>query len=63
LLEVKTARARLVDSQVSRYLDLAREHNFDAVLTLSNQIVSDPAAVPFSIDKRKVGKLMVRHLS
>lgn len=38
LVEVKTGNVPLGSEQVSGYLDLAREHNFDMVLTISNQI-------------------------
>jgi hypothetical protein len=60
---VKTGRATLQSSQVERYLDMAHEHDFDALLTVSNQIRSDAAALPYEVDKRKVGKLAVRHIS
>lgn len=43
LVEVKTGSAELDGEQVNRYLDMAREHRFDAVPTISNQITSAPA--------------------
>jgi hypothetical protein len=63
LIEVKTAAARLETDQVHRYLDMARRHGFDGVLTLSNDIVADPEALPFKINGQKRGKLKVRHIS
>jgi hypothetical protein len=63
LVEVKTARVPLEASQVDRYLQMARVHGFDALLTISNQIRSDPEALPYEVDRRRVGKLTVRHLS
>jgi hypothetical protein len=63
LLEVKTGSAALEPEQVQRYLDMARQHGFDGVLTLSNQIVADPDALPYKVNGKKVGKLTVRHLS
>ena len=63
LVEVKTGRDTLRADQVERYLEMARAHGFDAVLTLSNQIRSDSATLPYDVDKRKVGKLDIRHLS
>jgi hypothetical protein len=63
LLEVKTATARLEMDQVHRYLDMARRHEFDGVLTLSNDIVAEPDALPFKLNGQKVGKLKVRHIS
>lgn len=63
LVEVKTGRSVLEGSQVARYIDMARLHNFDAVLTISNEIRSDSEALPYEVDRRKVGKLTVRHVS
>lgn len=63
LVEVKTGRAALESSQVERYLEMAREHKFDALLTISNQIRSEATSLPYDVDKRKVGKLEVRHIS
>ncbi len=63
LVEVKTGRANIDAGQVERYIDMAREHGFDAVLTISNQIRSDATNLPYEVDKRKVGKLPVRHIS
>jgi len=63
LVEVKTGNACLEADQVHRYLDMARQHGFDGVLTISNQIVADADALPYKINGVKVGKLVVRHLS
>ncbi len=49
--------------QVSRYLDLAREHGFQALLTISNQISSSPEDVPVTVDRRKLRTVQLRHLS
>lgn len=42
---------------------MARQHGFDGVLTLSNDIVADPDALPFKLNGQKRGKLTVRHVS
>lgn len=63
LVEVKTDGSVLDSDQVCRYLDMARQHGFDGVLTLSNQIVADPGALPYKVNGVKVGKLTVRHIS
>ncbi|MDQ3933449.1 MAG: stress response protein [Actinomycetota bacterium] len=63
LVEVKTGSAQLQTEQVGRYLDIAREHGMDGVLTISNQIVSSPEQSPVSVDRRKLGKLALRHMS
>lgn len=61
LVEVKTSGAPLKVEQVERYLDMARDHRFDAVLTISNQITASPRESPVSIHKGKARKLY--HLS
>src|SRR5215211_5987644 len=63
LVEVKTAAAQLQPEQVGRYLDMAREHRFDAVLTISNQITSAPDHSPVEVDKRRLRNLSLYHLS
>lgn len=63
LVEVKTGNAPLKVEQVSSYLDLAREHGFDAVLTISNQISGGPDDVPITVDRRKLRRVDLRHLS
>ena len=54
LVEVKTGNADLKVDQVSSYLDMARDHGFDAVLTISNQISSGPRDAPVTVDRRKL---------
>lgn len=49
--------------QVARYLNMARDHGFDAVVTISNQITAHPADIPYSIDRRKVRRVGAYHLS
>lgn len=63
LVEVKTGNAPLGSQQVSDYLDLAREHGFDGVLTVSNQISGNPEEVPVDVDRRKLRSVTLRHLS
>ena len=63
LVEVKTGSAALQTEQVNRYLDLARDHGFDAVITISNQITARPIDSPVAVDKRKLKKVGVYHVS
>jgi hypothetical protein len=64
LVEVKTGTADLQGEQVSRYLDVAREHDFDAVLTISNQITSASVTdSPVAVDKRKLRRVALYHVS
>ncbi len=63
LVEVKTGNAPLEANQISAYLELAREHEFQALLTISNQISNSPADVPVTVDRRKLRSVQMRHLS
>ncbi len=63
LVEIKTDGAVLEEDQVSRYLDLTREHGFDGFLTISNQICGGSGELPYSARKQKLRGLTVRHLS
>jgi hypothetical protein len=63
LVEVKTARNDLQTAQIEAYLDVAREHEFDAVLTISNQLVSAPGEHPTAVDRKKLRKVALLHMS
>lgn len=63
LVEVKTSAVQLRGEQVERYLDMAREHRFDAVLTISNQITSAADQSPVQVDKRRLRSIGLYHLS
>jgi hypothetical protein len=63
LVEVKTGRAELDADQVSRYLDMARLHHFDALITISNQIASRLDEAPVSVDRKKLKRISLFHRS
>lgn len=63
LVEVKTGTAGLKDDQVGSYLDIAREHGFDGVLTISNQITAGSLLSPVAVDGRKLRKTSLWHFS
>jgi len=63
LVEVKTGSASLKSDQVSRYLDWARDNELDAVLTISNEITSSADVSPVTVDKRKLRRVSLFHLS
>lgn len=63
LLEVKTGTAELGDDQVSRYVDVAKQNAFDAVVTISNQITGSSRESPLRIRRGKLKKVDLRHLS
>ena len=49
--------------RITTYLDWARDNDFDAVLTISNQITPSPQDAPLSVDGRKLRKVKLYHLS
>ena len=62
-MEVKTDRINLVPSQIEDYLDIAREQGFQAVITISNEIATITGEHPTSVDKKKLRKVVLHHLS
>ena len=63
LVEVKTSTNELQSTQLEAYLDIAREQGFDAVLTISNQIPAIAGTHPTAVDKRKLRRVALHHLS
>lgn len=63
LVEVKTGSADLERLQVETYLDIARDNGFDAVLTVSNQLAPAPGVHPVEVDRRKIRRVALHHLS
>ena len=63
LVEVKTGTAQLQRQQLEDYLDVARENGFDAVLTISNEIAHAPGVHPTTVDKRRLKKVALHHVS
>lgn len=63
LVEVKTGSNELQTEQLENYLDIAREQGYDAVLTISNEIPAVAGQHPTKVDKRKLRKVALHHLS
>jgi hypothetical protein len=63
LVEVKTSASELVADRIESCLDIAREHGFDAVLTISNEIPRIAGQHPTSIDPRALGTVALHHLT
>ncbi|UGT57090.1 TerD family protein [Nocardia asteroides] len=63
LLEVKTGNGRLRKDQLESYLDVARRKKYDVVVSLSNDIPAGPGELPVQVDRRKLTKVALRHLS
>jgi hypothetical protein len=63
LVEVKTGPNQLAAEQLENYLDIAREHGYDAVITISNEIPAVAGQHPTKVDKRKLKKVSLHHVS
>src|ERR1700733_12773568 len=63
LVEVKTGRHDLIPGQIESYMDLARKHKLDALLTISNQVSAVPGVHPVQLPKAKSQVAMLHHLS
>ncbi len=63
LLEVKTGSGQLSREQVEHYLDVARLEGYDTLVTLSNEIAPHPGEHPVAVDKRKLRRVTLTHLS
>jgi hypothetical protein len=65
LVEVKTGRRDLSPGQLEAYLDVARKHKFDALLTISNQLVATPGVHPCQsqLPRAKLSAARLHHLS
>jgi hypothetical protein len=63
LVEAKTSANPLSSEQMNAYLDLARDLGLEAVLSVSNQYVTSSTIYPIDVDKKKLRKVKLRHLS
>ncbi|ACQ81000.1 conserved hypothetical protein [Beutenbergia cavernae DSM 12333] len=63
LVEVKTGNNLLHADQLENYLDIAREQGYNAVLTISNEIPPIAGQHPTRVDKRKLRRVDLHHLS
>jgi hypothetical protein len=63
LVEVKTGTNALQAQQLENYLDIAREHGFDALLTISNEVPAAAGQHPTTVDKRRLKRVALYHLS
>ncbi|MCY7344014.1 MAG: hypothetical protein LH603_19805, partial [Pseudonocardia sp.] len=53
----------LRQEQVERYLDLARQQGYDAVITLSNDLAPVGGLHPLTVDGRKLRKVALHHIA
>ena len=63
LIEAKAGRDEIDEDQVRRYVELARENEIDAVITISNQFVTRADQSPVNIPKTMLRKTKLFHWS
>jgi hypothetical protein len=63
LVEVKTGKNGLQSEQLENYLDIAREQDFDALITISNEIPAVAGLHPTKVDRRKLKRVAMHHWS
>ncbi|WP_157487726.1 hypothetical protein [Leifsonia sp. Root112D2] len=63
LVEVKTGNNLLAVQQLENYLDVAREHGYQALITISNEIPPTEGQHPTAVDKRKLKRVSLHHWS
>lgn len=63
IVESKIGKAELNKEQIEAYLDIAKQHNIDAVITISNLSVADPSHHPLQVGKVKTRNVGLYHWS
>lgn len=63
IVETKVGAAGLEPAQIDSYLDLARDYQFDAVLSISNQYTTSSREYPIDVDRRKIKRVALHHWS
>ncbi|MGU3294628.1 TerD family protein [Williamsia sp. M5A3_1d] len=63
LVEAKTSSNSLSVEQVEQYIAVAKTNSFDAVITISNQLLGGHDDFPVPVDRRKLRKIALQHLS
>jgi hypothetical protein len=63
LVEVKTGASPLEVKQIESYLDVARQYEFDALISISNHYVTSSSDYPISLPKNRSRKVALHHWS
>lgn len=63
LVEVKTGDGLLGREQVEKYLRLAKRRKYDAVITISNQVSTDPDVHPVDLPAHATNAVSLFHIS
>ena len=61
LVETKIGNAKLDEKQIANYVALAKKHDIEAVVTISNQFTSRPNHHPIKLPAKTRGKIEVYH--
>ncbi len=63
IVEAKIHNKELGSEQIERYIDIAKNHSVDAIITVSNQFATIPTHHPVSISKRSLRSINLYHWS
>lgn len=63
VIEAKIGSAKIDESQVQRYVQLARDNGVSAVITISNEFVARPSHSPISVSKNLLRRVDLYHWS
>ena len=63
LVEVKTGSSKLDSNQLEGYVDVAKENDFDCVISISNEIPPSPGLHPSGLKLRANSKVDLHHIS
>lgn len=63
LVEAKVGKADLSEEQICRYLEIAKAHKIDAVITISNQFAVLPTHHPVKVSKKLTRNVDLLHWS
>ena len=63
LIEAKSRNADLDLEQICKYLEIARSHGVDAVVTISNQFTANPKHSPVKVPSRLLNRVDLFHIS
>ena len=63
LIEAKVGSGKVEEAQALKYVDIAKEQGFDAVITISNEFAGDPSHHPLGLSKFKRRGIALFHFS
>ena len=63
IVEAKIEKVDIDEEQIQKYAELAKRHEIDAIITISNQLVPLPTHVPYSVPKKVSNQVKLFHMS